>query len=61
VIIRLRLELEKDEYEALMKVAINELRAPGEQALWIVRQELSRRGLLHLEPHIHQSEKNRIQ
>lgn len=43
---RVKLVLEQDEYSALLKVAISELRNPADQARHILRQDLMRRGLL---------------
>lgn len=42
----IRLKLSKAETDALQQVAGQELRYLPEQALYIVRQELTRRGLL---------------
>jgi hypothetical protein len=47
---RLKLTLEQAEYSALVKAALAELRNPADQARYIVRQELQRRGLLAVEP-----------
>jgi hypothetical protein len=50
-IARLKLPLEQAEYEALLKAAAGELRNPTDQARFILRQELERRGLLpQIEP-----------
>jgi hypothetical protein len=46
VVTRLKLPLEQIEYQALLKVAGDELRNPTDQARFIIRQELERRGLL---------------
>jgi len=46
MITRLKLSLEQAEYLALVKIAENELRNPIDQARFILRQELERRGLL---------------
>jgi hypothetical protein len=43
---RVKLNLEQDEYSALLKVAVAELRNPADQARHILRQDLQRRGLL---------------
>lgn len=43
---RIKLTLEQPEYSALLKLATSELRAPDDQARYMVRQELERRGLL---------------
>jgi hypothetical protein len=43
---RIKLALEQDEYAALLKVAGAELRNPADQARHILRQDLTRRGLL---------------
>lgn len=43
---RVVLALEQSEYSALLKLAVEELRNPPDQAHHILRQELSRRGLL---------------
>jgi hypothetical protein len=46
IVTRLKLPLEQAEYTALLKVAGDELRNPTDQARFILRQELERRGLL---------------
>jgi hypothetical protein len=46
VVNRIKLVLDQDEYSALLKVAISELRNPADQARHILRQDLLRRGLL---------------
>ena len=43
---RVVLTLEQSEYSALLKDAIKELRNPSDQAMYILRCELERRGLL---------------
>ena len=43
---RLNLTLEQPEYNALLKVALRELRTPEAQVRHILREELQRRGLL---------------
>jgi hypothetical protein len=43
---RIVLPLEQREYTALLEVAVKELRNPADQARFILRQELERRGLL---------------
>jgi hypothetical protein len=43
---RIKLTFEQDEYSALLKLAMAELRNPADEARHIVRLELSRRGLL---------------
>jgi hypothetical protein len=43
---RVKLILNQDEYSALLRVAIDELRNPADQARHILRQDLARRGLL---------------
>ena len=43
---RVVLILEQPEYSALLRVALKELRNPSDQARFILRQELERRGLL---------------
>lgn len=53
---RLKLALDQAEYSALLKVATSELRSPDDQARYIVRQELTRRNLLPLEPPIEYTE-----
>jgi hypothetical protein len=50
MITRLRLSLNSQEYNALEQVALAELRDPVDQIRYIVRQELTRRGLLP-QPH----------
>jgi hypothetical protein len=47
---RIKLTLEQDEYSALLKMAVSELRNPPDQARHILRQELSRRGYLPADP-----------
>ncbi len=44
--VRLKLCLEKAEYSALLQIAMVELRNPTDQAHFILRQDLERRGLL---------------
>lgn len=46
MVTRLRLTLEQEEYTALLEVAAVELRNPGDQARYMLRRELERRGLL---------------
>jgi hypothetical protein len=46
VVNRVKLVLDQDEYSALLKVAISELRNPADQVRHILRQDLMRRGLL---------------
>jgi hypothetical protein len=46
---RLKLTLEQPEYSALLKVATDELRNPVDQARFIIRKDLERRGLLLLD------------
>lgn len=46
MVTRLRLTLEQDEYSALLEIAAVELRNPGDQARYMLRCELERRGLL---------------
>lgn len=43
---RVKLILEQDEYSALLKAAVSELRNPADQARHILRLDLARRGLL---------------
>jgi hypothetical protein len=50
IVTRLKLPLEQEEYTALLKMAGDELRNPTDQARFILRQELERRGLLQLAP-----------
>lgn len=45
MITRLRLELPQDEYNALLNAALSNLRSPSDEARYILRQELQRRGL----------------
>lgn len=47
---RLRLLFKEEEYSALFDLAEEELRGPAEQAQYIVRQFLRRRGLLACPP-----------
>jgi len=49
MITRLKLTLEQAEYSALLKAASCELRNPADEARFILRAELMRRGLLPLE------------
>jgi hypothetical protein len=49
IVTRLKLPLEQAEYTALLKMAGDELRNPIDQARFILRQELERRGLLVIE------------
>ena len=49
IVTRLKLPLEQAEYTALLKIAGDELRNPIDQARFILRQELARRGLLVIE------------
>ena len=49
IVNRLKLSLEQAEYAALLKMAGDELRTPIDQARFILRQELERRGLLVIE------------
>ena len=46
MLIRRKLILDEPEDAALRKVAFTELRNPDDQARFIIRQELARRGLL---------------
>ena len=46
MIVRLKLVLDQDEYSALMESALADLRNPSDQARFILRQELEKRGLL---------------
>ena len=46
MVMRLKLTLEQPEYSALLKVATNELRNPVDQARFIIRKDLERRGFL---------------
>jgi len=50
IVTRLKLPLEQTEYTALLKMAGDELRNPIDQARFILRQELTRRGLLQADP-----------
>lgn len=47
---RIYVPLNKDEVSALLSIATASCRHPGEQARFILRQELQRRGLLPIEP-----------
>lgn len=47
---RIRLDLEADEYEALLALARRELRPLPDQARYLLRQALRRRGLLPSTP-----------
>jgi hypothetical protein len=44
MIVRLKLTLNQEEYSALMRNALADLRDPSDQARHILRQELFRRG-----------------
>jgi hypothetical protein len=44
--LKLRVPIEEKEFSVLVKLAQLEMRNPGEQAHFIIRQELERRGLL---------------
>ncbi len=44
--VNIKITLEQVEYSALGRMAINELRAIPEEARFIIRKELERRGLL---------------
>jgi hypothetical protein len=46
IVTHLKMPLEQSEYSALLKVAGAELRNPTDQARFILREELARRGLL---------------
>ena len=46
MVTRLRVVLEQAEYSALLKAALDELRNPSDEARFILRNELVRRGLL---------------
>lgn len=50
IVTRLKLPLEQAEYSALLRIAGIELRNPTDQARFILRQELERRGLLKGNP-----------
>ena len=45
MITRLKLGLPQDEYNALLSAALSNLRSPADEARYIIRQELQRRGL----------------
>ena len=47
MVIRLKLAIEQEEYSALLKLAISELRNPKSQLLFILRQKLELQELLH--------------
>ena len=47
MVVRMRIAVEQDEYSALMRLAVEELRNVEEQARFIIRHELIHRGLLH--------------
>lgn len=44
--IRISIDLQEDERDALVAVAANERRHPRQQAAMLIRRELERRGLL---------------
>lgn len=46
MVVRLKITLEQSEYTGLMKLALAEMRSPGDQLRYIVRQELINMGLL---------------
>jgi hypothetical protein len=50
IVTLLKLPLEQSEYSALLKSAENELRSVSGQGRFILRQELTRRGLLSYSP-----------
>jgi len=52
---RLFVPLQRKEFEALFKLAENELRDPRQQAAVLVRQGLEQRGLLPKDPTISQA------
>ena len=47
MVVRMRIAVEQDEYSALMRLAVEELRNVEEQARFIIRHELIQRGLFH--------------
>jgi hypothetical protein len=47
---RVKLDIPQTEYDALLKLAIVELRSPQDQLRHILRRELERRGLLPADP-----------
>ena len=49
MIVNFKISLEQSEYSALGKLALEDLRAIPEQARFIIRQELERRGMLSLD------------
>ena len=60
VVTRIKIPLEQAEYSALLKAALSEMRNPADQARFILRQELERRGLLSPpEQNDHQEESTR--
>ena len=46
MVARIKLTLRQTEYSALLKMAVAELRNPADQARYLLRCELTRRGLL---------------
>jgi len=50
MIVRIKLALDQLEYSALAKMAMGELRPIPDQARYILRSELERRGLLEATP-----------
>jgi hypothetical protein len=47
---RIKLVLEQAEYSALLELAVSELRAPTEEAHYILREALVQRGYLRCSP-----------
>ena len=52
MIVRVRLVLEQEEYSALSKLALSQMRSPEEQLRFMVTQHLKRLGLLSEEKDI---------
>lgn len=50
VVVRLKIPLSKEENEALTSAALADLRGPVDQARYILREDLIRRGLLDPQP-----------
>lgn len=44
---KVKLIVPEPEYQAVLKLAIRELRTPNDQIVWLIRQEAERQGLLH--------------
>jgi len=61
IVTRLRIPLEQEEFSALVKISVDELRSPVDQARHIIRKELERRGLLNAKAMIDQAHPTQAQ